>query len=69
MTALSERQRAVLAAVCDTLLPELTEEDDPAGFFATGAGAAGTAERVERLIASLRDPDDRARLRMLLSVL
>ena len=66
---LSARQRAVLAAVCETLLPEIHRDEDPAGFFATGAAAAHTAERVEQLIASLRDPLDRSRLRILLTVL
>jgi len=66
---LSAARREVLAAVCETLLPEIRRDDDPAGFFATGARLAGTAERVERLIASLRDPLDRARLGMLLAAL
>jgi len=66
---LSVTQRAVLAAVCETLLPEIRRDDDPAGFFATGARTARTAERVERLIAQLRDPLDRTRLRILLTAL
>ena len=66
---LSETQRAVLAAVCETLLPALQADDDPAGFFATGARQARTAERVEHLIAQLQDPLDRLRLRLLLSAL
>ena len=66
---LSAAQRAVLAAVCETLLPELHEESDPAGFFAAGARQARTAERVEQLIGQLRDPLDRLKLRVLLSAL
>jgi len=66
---LSSSQRAVLAAVCETLLPEIAVQPDPAGFFATGARQARTAERVERLIAQLQDPLDRLRLRLLLSAL
>jgi choline dehydrogenase-like flavoprotein len=66
---LTGRQRQVLAAVCETLLPQIERDDDPGGFFATGAQQAGTAGRVERLIASLRDPRDRERLKMLLSIL
>ncbi len=64
---LSANQRAVLAAVCETLLPEIRRDDDPGGLFAAGARAARTAERVERLIASLPDPADRSRLGLLLS--
>jgi choline dehydrogenase-like flavoprotein len=66
---LTVRQRQVLAAVCDTLLPEIERDDDPTGFFASGAQAAGTAGRVEQLIASLRDTRDRERLKTLLTVL
>jgi long-chain-alcohol oxidase len=66
---LTPRQRAVLVAVCDTLVPALSVESDPHHYFATGAKAADTAARVERLIDSLRDPFDRARLGFLLSAL
>ena len=66
---LSAAQRAVLAAVCEALLPELHEEGDAAGFFAAGARQARTAERVEQLIGQLRDPLDRVKLRVLLSAL
>ena len=66
---LTASQRAVLAAVCETLLPELHADPDPAGFFATGARQARTADRVEQLIAQLQDPLDRLRLRLLLSAL
>jgi choline dehydrogenase-like flavoprotein len=66
---LSTRQRAVLAAVCETLLPEIRRDGDPAGFFATGARTAHTAQRVEELIAQLRDPLDLTRLKVLLGAL
>jgi len=66
---LSARQHAVLAAVCETLLPEIQREDDPERVFATGAQAAGTLKRVEAMIAGLPNPHDRNRLRALLSVL
>jgi long-chain-alcohol oxidase len=68
-TPLTERQRTVLSAVCETLLPSMEDDDDPHGLFATGAAAAGTVGRVERLIATIRDPDDRRRLALLLSAL
>ncbi len=66
---LTHRQREVLSAICDTLVPEISVDDDPHGFCATGARSAGTAERVERLIGSLQDPADRLRLGLLLSAL
>jgi len=59
----------VLEAVCDAFLPSLPHPDDPHGLFATGARAAGTAARAERLIAALADPLDRTRLRLLLTAL
>jgi choline dehydrogenase-like flavoprotein len=66
---LSERQRAVLAAVCDTLIPALPHDPDPGGYFATGALAAGTPERVETMLSHLASADDRQRLKLLLRVL
>ena len=69
MPPLSARHRAVLAAVCDTLLPSLARADDPAGYFATGALAARTPERVEAMLALLANPHDQGRLRLLLGVL
>jgi long-chain-alcohol oxidase len=64
---LSANQRAVLAAVCETLLPEIHRDHDPGGLFAAGARSAGTAERVEWLISLLKDPLDSMRLRLLLT--
>jgi choline dehydrogenase-like flavoprotein len=67
--SLSARQRAVLHAVCDTLLPSLTRDDDPARYYATGALAAGTPARVEQMLGLLTNPHDQARLKLLLAVL
>ncbi|MDH4045851.1 MAG: FAD-dependent oxidoreductase, partial [Gemmatimonadota bacterium] len=67
--SLSPRERAVLEAVCDTLLPAIVRDDDPAGYFATGALAAGTPQRVGEMLAQLANPHDQARLRLLLTVL
>ena len=68
-SVLTPRQRDVLAAICDTLVPEFSVDPDPHGFYATGARASGTAARVERLIGSLQDPLDRLRLGLVLSAL
>jgi long-chain-alcohol oxidase len=68
-SVLSPVQRAVLEAVCDTLLPSLSQADDPAGLFAAGASQAGTARRAEELIGVIPDPGDRRRLRLLLDTL
>lgn len=50
---LTPRQRAVLAAICDTLVP----------------AAPGTRERIEQLVGLIEDPSARARLKLLLGVL
>ncbi len=66
---LSTSHRAVLAAVCDTILPDTNWEDRRSDVASPARDRAATVARIERLIASLADPDDRARLLMLLSVL
>lgn len=58
---LAPSRRAVLEAVCETLLPEGRGEDD--------APAERAAERVAGLIARLPDPRDRSRLNLLLTAL
>ena len=59
----------ILEAVCDTLIPAVRTENDPFGFFSDSALAAGTVARVEKLIADIPDPKDRAKLALLLSAL
>jgi long-chain-alcohol oxidase len=66
---LSERERGVLEAVCDTLVPSIPRTDDPGGFFAVGARQAGTIDRAARLIGNVPDPADRNRLKLLLRML
>jgi long-chain-alcohol oxidase len=67
--ALTDRQRTVLRAVCDTLLPNIVRDDDPHAYYATGALAAGTPARVEKMFEQLGNPSDRARLKILLDLL
>jgi hypothetical protein len=66
---LSPSHRAVLAAVCETLIPRIERADDPTGFFALSATEARTIDRVEQLIGLIEDPDARARLDLLLGML
>lgn len=66
---LSPRERGVLAAVCEALLPPIPRQADPGGCFAAGAREVGTAARAERLIARIPDDDSRRRLRLLLRTL
>jgi choline dehydrogenase-like flavoprotein len=65
---LTDRERAVLASLCDTFVPALEAAEDPHGFFADHAGPA-TLERVERMIGRLGDSRARGQLRLLLAVL
>jgi long-chain-alcohol oxidase len=62
-------ERAVLAAVCETLVPSITRTPDPGAFFATGADQAGTVERAAGLIGAVPDPRARAQLKLLLRML
>jgi choline dehydrogenase-like flavoprotein len=66
---LTPRERETINAICDTLIPAISRDDDPAGLFAAGAAALGTPERVAAIITSLPDPRDRDRLRLLLGAL
>lgn len=66
---LSPRQRAVLEAICATLVPAVPADEDAAGFFAASYEGTGLLARVEGLIGSLADPRDRQRLRFLLDLL
>jgi hypothetical protein len=52
---LSERQRAALAAICDTLVPTVAREDDPHGFFAAPHLGTSLLVPVEGLIGKSAD--------------
>jgi len=66
---LSPSRHAVLAAVCETLIPRVERPDDPTGYFALSATEARTIDRVEQLIGLIEDPDARSRLDLLLGLL
>lgn len=66
---LSETRRAVLAAVCEAIVPPIERSDDPAGFFALSAADVDTATKVETLISKIEDPDALSRLLLLLDAL
>jgi choline dehydrogenase-like flavoprotein len=52
-TALSEAQRATLAAVCDTVVPALEREPDPEGFWGRRATEVGADVALADLLAEL----------------
>jgi choline dehydrogenase-like flavoprotein len=53
---LNEGQRAVLRAVCDTVVPRVEAADDPDGFWARRASDLGVHAGVEEMIADLPEP-------------
>jgi choline dehydrogenase-like flavoprotein len=55
--SLSVERRAVLEAVCDTVVPALERPDDPEGFWARSAGDVGAPAALEALL-ELRPPEE-----------
>src|SRR5918999_797685 len=56
---MNDVQRAVLRAVCDTVIPSLEREPDPDGFWARSASDVGTPEALEELIEGTMPDDQR----------
>lgn len=53
MCQLSETQRAVLQAVCDTVVPTVEQPHDPDGFFARSASQVGVPQAIEQALAAM----------------
>jgi choline dehydrogenase-like flavoprotein len=66
---LSEIQRAVLAAVCDTFAPALEVDDDPSGFYGRSASAMGIPDLVEAALGAQLPEEQLQGLRGLLDAL
>src|SRR3954452_24850872 len=56
---LTDRQRAVLGTLCDTVVPRIERPNDPTGFWARTASDIGTPEAVEEMLGMI--PDDTIR--------
>jgi choline dehydrogenase-like flavoprotein len=56
MSELTETRRAVLRAVCDTVVPSIPKEPDPAGMWARKATDMGADQGIEQVFATL--PED-----------
>src|SRR5437764_14018751 len=54
-TQLTDRQRGVLRALCDTVVPGIERPDDATGFWARTASDLGVAEGVEEMIGMIPD--------------
>jgi acyl-CoA reductase-like NAD-dependent aldehyde dehydrogenase/choline dehydrogenase-like flavoprotein len=50
---LSDPQRRTLAALCDTFVPSIEEEDDPSGFWVRAASHLAVPEAIEQVLAEL----------------
>src|SRR5262245_34845515 len=67
--ALSDSQRAVLTAVCDTVVPSLSRNRDPHGLWARQASDLGVDQGAAALISEIPDPELRGGLLMLIDAL
>src|SRR5262249_58093920 len=65
-TVLSDSQRAVLTAVCDTVVPSLLRDRDPDGLWARKASDLGVDVGAAQLISEIPDPELQAGLRQLI---
>jgi choline dehydrogenase-like flavoprotein len=68
MSELSEVQRQVLSALCDTVVPSLPQDPDPDGFFARSATDVGVHLALEQQLATMA-PDLQAGIAELLDAL
>jgi choline dehydrogenase-like flavoprotein len=66
---LSDSQRAVLTAVCDTVVPSLPRDRDPHGLWGRKASDLGVDEGAAQLISEIPDPELRAGLLMLIDAI
>jgi choline dehydrogenase-like flavoprotein len=66
---LSDSQRAVLTAVCDTVVPSLPRSRDPDGLWARKASDLGVDQGAALLISEIPDPELRAGLLLLIDAL
>jgi choline dehydrogenase-like flavoprotein len=67
--ALSDSQRAILTAVCDTVVPSLPRDRDPEGLWARKASDLGVDEGAAQLISDIPDPELRGGLLQLIDAL
>jgi choline dehydrogenase-like flavoprotein len=66
---LSDSQRAILTAVCDTVVPSLPRDRDPEGLWARKASDLGVDLGAAQLISEIPDPELRGGLLQLLDAI
>ncbi len=59
---LTQAQRATLQQVCDSIIPSLERDPDPAGIWARAASDYGTDRAVEQMLLGVPDPQIRGGL-------
>src|SRR5581483_9360637 len=67
--ALSDSQREILTAVCDTVVPSIPRDRDPEGLWARKASDLGVDVAAAQLISEIPDPELRGGLLQLLDAL
>jgi choline dehydrogenase-like flavoprotein len=65
----TDAQRAILTAVCDTVVPSLPRDRDPDGLWARKASDIGVDAGAEQLISEIPDPELRGGLLQLIDAL
>ena len=68
-SALSDSQRAILTAICDTVVPALPRERDPDGLWGRKASDLGVDLGAAQLISEIPDPELRGGLLQLIDAL
>ncbi len=68
MLQLSNRQRAALDAVCETIVPSVSRSDDPHAYWSRSPRDLDTAQRIIEVVGQLSDRD-RKEMEQVLSVL
>jgi choline dehydrogenase-like flavoprotein len=66
---LSDAQKAVLTAVCDTVVPSLPRDRDPHGLWGRQASDIGVDQGAAQLISEIPDPELQGGLLMLIDAL
>jgi choline dehydrogenase-like flavoprotein len=66
---LNDAQYRTLTAICDTLIPAITNQPDPYGFWARSASDLDVPRHFTRRVRDLLDPDQQAQFRLGLSLL
>ena len=69
VTALGDAERAILTAVCDTVVPSIEKDRDPDGLWARKASDLGVDAAAAQLIEAIPDPLMRGGLVQLLQAL